>query len=53
MFLEQLEKAKLLRFGKIWKNLFCSVQSAPEHLLVKSKICLNAERLGFGLKSLK
>ena len=28
MFLEQMEKAKLLRFGRVCKNLFCSVQSA-------------------------
>ena len=42
-FLEQLEKAKLLRFGRASKNLFFSVQSASAHLLVKSKICLNAE----------
>ena len=36
-FLEQLEKAKLLRFGRVSKNLFCSIQSAPVHLLVKFK----------------
>ena len=39
------KKAKLLRFGRVRKNLFCSVQSAPAHLLIKSKIRLIAERL--------
>ena len=28
-FLEQLEKAKFQRFGRLSKNLFCPVQSAP------------------------
>ena len=49
-FLKQLEKAKLLRFGRVWRNLFCSIKSGPAHLLIKSKICSNAERLRICLK---
>ena len=52
-FLKQLEKARLLRYGRVLKILFCSVQSAPAHLLVKSKIQLNAERLHIRLESFK
>ena len=51
--LEHLKKLNYLNLEEYWKNMFCSVQSAPAHLQVKSKICLKAERLRIWIKSFK
>ena len=48
--LEQLEKAKLLRFVLKEFILLCPI--SPPHLLVKPKICLNTERSQIWLKFL-
>ena len=50
-FLEQSEKAKLPRFGRLLKEFILLSPITPAQLLIKSKIYLSAETLRIWRKS--